>query len=110
MIRALAPVATLLLSAAILLTGQGLQGTLLPVRAGLEDFSTFQIGSLGAVYFFGFTMGCLRGGDLVQRVGHIRVFLAMSAMASAAPLLHLSLIHISEPTRPILVSRMPSSA
>ena len=88
MIRALAPVATLLLSASILLAGQGLQGTLLPVRAGLEDFSTFEIGSMGAFYFLGFTMGCLRGGDLVRRVGHIRVFLAMSAMASAAPLLH----------------------
>lgn len=93
MIRALAPVATLLLSAAILLAGQGLQGTLLPVRAGLEHFSTFEIGSLGAFYFFGFTMGCLRGGDLVQRVGHIRVFLAMSAMASAAPLLHGLVVH-----------------
>lgn len=93
MIRALAPVATLLLSAAILLAGQGLQGTLLPVRAGLEDFSTLQIGSLGAFYFFGFTMGCLRGGDLVRRVGHIRVFLAMSAMASAAPLLHGLVVH-----------------
>lgn len=93
MIRAIAPVATLLLSAAILLAGQGLQGTLLPVRAGLENFSTFQIGSLGAFYFFGFTMGCLRGGDLVQRVGHIRVFLAMSAMASAAPLLHGLVVH-----------------
>ena len=88
MIRALAPVATLLLSAAILLAGQGLQGTLLPVRAGLEDFSTLQIGSMGAFYFLGFTLGCLRGGDLVQRVGHIRVFLAMGALASAAPLLH----------------------
>ena len=93
MIRALAPVATLLLSAAILLAGQGLQGTLLPVRAGLENFSTFQIGSLGAFYFFGFTMGCLRGGELVRRVGHIRVFLAMSAMASAAPLLHGLIVH-----------------
>jgi MFS family permease len=93
MIRALAPVATLLLSAAILLAGQGLQGTLLPVRAGLEDFSTFEIGTLGAFYFFGFTMGCLRGGDLVRRVGHIRVFLAMSAMASATPLLHGMVVH-----------------
>lgn len=88
MIRALAPVATLLLSAAILLTGQGLQGTLLPVRASLEHFSTLQIGAMGAFYFFGFTMGCLLGGDLVRRVGHIRVFLAMSALGSAAPLLH----------------------
>ena len=88
MIRALAPVATLLLSAAILLAGQGLQGTLLPVRAGLENFSTLQIGSMGAFYFLGFTLGCLRGGNLVRRVGHIRVFLAMGAVASAAPLLH----------------------
>jgi len=86
--RVLAPVATLLLSAAILLAGQGLQSTLLPVRASLEQFSTFAIGGMGAAYFFGFTMGCLKGGDLVRRVGHIRVFLAMSAMASAAPLLH----------------------
>ncbi len=88
MIRALAPVATLLFSASILLTGQGLQGTLLPMRAGLEGFPTLAIGAMGGTYFFGFTMGCLRGGALVQRVGHIRVFLAMSAMASAAPLLH----------------------
>lgn len=86
--RALASVATLLFSAAILLAGQGLQATLLPVRASLESFSTLAIGGMGAAYFFGFTMGCLTGGGLVRRVGHIRVFLAMSAMASAAPLLH----------------------
>lgn len=87
-LRAIAPVATLLFSAAILLAGQGLQGTLLPVRASLEDFSTLAIGTMGAAYFFGFTVGCLNGGELVRRVGHIRVFLAMSAMASAAPLVH----------------------
>ena len=86
--RVLAPVATLLLSASILLAGQGLQATLLPVRASLETFSTFAIGSMGAAYFFGFTLGCLKGGELVRRVGHIRVFLAMSAIASAAPLVH----------------------
>ena len=84
--RVLAPVAALLLSASILLAGQGLQATLLPVRASLESFSTIAIGSMGAAYFFGFTLGCLKGGELVRRVGHIRVFLAMSAIASAAPL------------------------
>ena len=86
--RVLAPVAALLLSASILLAGQGLQATLLPVRASLESFSTIAIGSMGAAYFFGFTLGCLKGGELVRRVGHIRVFLAMSAIASAAPLVH----------------------
>ena len=39
MIRTLASVAPLLVGVAILLTGQGLQGTLLPVRANLEGFS-----------------------------------------------------------------------
>ena len=43
---------------------------------------------MGATYFFGFTIGCLKGGELVKRVGHVRVFLAMSAIASAAPLIH----------------------
>ncbi len=88
LLRALSPVAALLFSAAILLAGQGLQFTLLPVRASLEDFSTVAIGTMGAAYFLGFTVGCLKGGELLRRVGHIRVFLAMSAVASAAPLLH----------------------
>ena len=86
--HALAPVAALLVGVSILLTGQGLQGTLLPVRASLEDFSTLSIGIIGAAYFLGFTLGCLKCGELVQRVGHVRVFAAMTALASASPLLH----------------------
>jgi MFS family permease len=88
MIRTLSSVAPLLFGVAILLTGQGLQGTLLPVRANLEGFSTLSIGLMGGAYFFGFTLGCLRGSTLLRRVGHIRVFAAMTAAASAVPLLH----------------------
>jgi MFS family permease len=88
MIRILASVAPLLLGVAILQTGQGLQGTLLPVRANLEGFSTLAIGLMGGAYFLGFTLGCLRGSNMVRRVGHVRVFAAMTAAASAAPLLH----------------------
>lgn len=86
--QALASVAALLLSVSLLLTGQGLMGAFLPVRASLEDFSTIAIATFGAAYFLGFTVGCLKGGELVQRVGHVRVFLAMTALASASPLLH----------------------
>ncbi|HNP37196.1 MAG TPA: MFS transporter [Woeseiaceae bacterium] len=89
----LRPVVALLISVAILLTGQGLQGTLLPTRASLENFPTLAIGTMGAVYFLGFTLGCLKGGDLIKRVGHVRVFLAMTALASASPLLHGLIIH-----------------
>ena len=88
MLRLLAPVAPLLVGVAVLLIGQGLQGTLLPVRANLEGFSTLTIGLMGGAYFLGFTLGCLRGSILVRRVGHVRVFAAMTAAASAAPLLH----------------------
>lgn len=87
MIRALAPVAALLLGVAILLAGQGLQSTLVPLRANLESFSTISIGLMGGAYFLGFTIGCLRGANLVQKLGHVRVFAAMAAIASAAPLI-----------------------
>ncbi|MFT5140116.1 MAG: MFS family permease [Lysobacterales bacterium] len=88
MIRAITPVAALLIGTAILLTGQGLQGVLLPVRANLEGFSTFGIGAIGAFYFLGFTWGCWKGSALIRRVGHVRVFAAMTALASASPLVH----------------------
>lgn len=88
MIRILSPIIPLLMGVAILLTGQGLQGTLLPVRANLDGFPTLAIGLMGAAYFFGFTVGCLRGSNLLRKVGHVRVFAAMTAAASAAPLIH----------------------
>lgn len=86
--HALAPIAALLISVSILLTGQGLQGVLLPMRATLEAFSPIAVGAMGAAYFLGFTIGCLKAGELVRRVGHVRVFLSMTALASAAPLIH----------------------
>ncbi|MDX1528482.1 MAG: MFS transporter [Gammaproteobacteria bacterium] len=88
MTKTIAPVAALLLSVAILLTGNGLQGTLLPVRAQLEAFTTLDIGILGSAYYLGFAAGCFYSPLLVRRVGHIRAFTAMSAVASAAVLIH----------------------
>ena len=84
----LKPVTALLISVAILNTGGGLQGTLLPIRASLEAFSTISVGFIGAAYFLGFTIGCIFGAELVKRVGHIRVFLAMTALASTSALIH----------------------
>ena len=88
MVKAIAPIASLLLGVAILLTGQGLQGVLVPVRATLEDFSTLAVGFIGAFYFLGFTYGCWKGAELIMRAGHVRVFAAMTAVASVVPLLH----------------------
>ena len=83
-----APIAALLASAALLLTGSGLQGALLPVRAYLESFTTLEVGILGATYFLGFAAGCLIGPRVVRRAGHIRTFTAMVSLASAMALVH----------------------
>lgn len=88
MIKALAPVAALLLSMALLLMGNGLQSTLLPMRAQIEQFSPVAIGVLGSAYFVGFALGCWRGAIVVRRAGHIRAFTAVVAIASTAALIH----------------------
>lgn len=88
MTAAFAPITALLLSVALLLMGNGLQGTLLPVRANLEAFSATDIGILGSAYFFGFAAGCLYGPRLIRRAGHIRAFAALVAIASCVVLVH----------------------
>lgn len=85
---ALAPVAALLVSVALLLMGNGLQGTLLPIRGVAESFSNLQIGVQGTFYFLGFTIGCFTGPYLLSRGGHIRTFMAMASLTSVTALLH----------------------
>ena len=77
---ALLPISALLLSVVFLLAANGLLGVLLPVRALLQEYSSFDIGILGAAYYGGFGAGCLSGPWLVKRVGHIRTFAAMAAV------------------------------
>jgi MFS family permease len=84
----LAPVTALLIGVALLLAGHGLQLTLLPIRAELEGFSTFELGALGSAYYVGFVIGCLGGPYLVLRAGHIRAFAAAVSLASAMALAH----------------------
>jgi len=88
MTAAFAPITALLISVALLLMGNGLQGTLLPVRANMEAFSATDIGVLGSSYFFGFAAGCLYGPRLIRRAGHIRAFTALVAIASCVVLVH----------------------
>ncbi len=94
MTSVIAPIGALLLSTALLLMGNGLQGILLPVRGGLEAFSPLDLGILGGSYFLGFAIGCIQAPRLVRRVGHIRVFTAMVAVVSATALIHPLLLSV----------------
>ena len=61
---------SILLSVAFLIMGNGLQLMLLPIRGGIEGFSSLQIGFLGSGYFFGFVLGCAFTPRMIMRVGH----------------------------------------
>src|SRR5258708_5026670 len=79
----------LLLGFGLMQMGNTLQGTLLSIRGGIEGFLPAQIGAVGASFWVGIVIGSLLCGKLIQGVGHIRAFLALGAIASTAPLLHL---------------------
>jgi MFS family permease len=70
----------------ILLVGLGLLGTLLGVRATIEQFSNVQTGIVMAGYYFGYIIGTWRGPAIIRRVGHIRTFAAFAALAAATTL------------------------
>lgn len=84
----LRPILSLLLGVALLLAGAGLQITLLPLRASVEQFGTFAIGAIGSAYYLGFVVGCVLGPYVILRSGHIRAFSAMVAVAASMALLH----------------------
>jgi len=79
----------LLLGFGLMQMGNTLQGTLLSVRGSIEGFAPAQIGAIGAGFWVGIVIGSLRCGILIRSVGHIRAFVALGAIASTAPLLHL---------------------
>jgi len=78
---------TLLLGMALLMLGAGLQGTLVGLRAALEGFPTLLAGVVLAAYYFGYMGGSLITPALVSSVGHIRVFAALTSLASVLILL-----------------------
>ncbi len=82
MTQTLGRVSTLLLAVAILLTGHGLQLSLLPMRAEALGWSTSAIGFTGSSYFLGFVVGCLVIPSVVAKVHHIRTFMVMASVAT----------------------------
>ena len=78
----------ILLGIGFMMLANGLQGTLLGVRAGIEGFSTFNTGIMMSGYFIGMFIGSMVAPILVNRVGHIRVFSALASLASISILFH----------------------
>jgi len=82
----------LFLGITLLMIGNGLQGTLLGVRATLEGFSTATTGLIMSLYYGGYLTGSILAPKLVKNVGHIRVFAALASLAAVTTLIHGSLV------------------
>ena len=85
----------LLLGFGILMLGDGLQASLLAIRADLEGFSTTTTGLIMSSFYVGFLCGSILTPRIMVLVGHIRVFAALAALASAAILIHAVFVEIS---------------
>ncbi len=94
MSRVLLSTWALLLGFGILMLGDGLQATLLAVRADQEGFSATTTGLIMSAFYVGFLSGSLLAPKMMVQVGHVRVFAAFAALASAAILVHAVFVQV----------------
>jgi MFS family permease len=78
----------LFLGLGLIMLANGLQATLLGVRASLENFGSSIIGLVMSGYFLGLVVGCSMVPKIVGRVGHVRTFAALASLASTSILVH----------------------
>jgi MFS family permease len=83
-----ASVWVLFLGTALLMAGNGLQGSLLGIRSDIEGFATPVIGIVMASYYAGFLVGSLTIPARLASVGHIRVFAGLASLTSSVALIH----------------------
>ncbi|GEM_PF-6949794 len=77
-------VAALLSGVALILTGCGLVGTLVPLELGDRGASDLAVGLVGSAYYLGMLVGALTLDRVVQAVGHVRAFAAFGALLAAS--------------------------
>lgn len=87
-------IASLLVGIAFLISGHGLQLTLIPLRAAAEGWTPFEIGVIGSAYYVGFVVGCLGSPFIILRAGHIRAFAALVSLCAAVSLLQGMLVAV----------------
>jgi MFS family permease len=77
-----AQIGTLVLATSIVQLANGFFGTLVSLRVAVENFDA--PGIVLSAYFAGFTLGALRCGRAIERIGHIRAYAAFAGLVAAA--------------------------
>ena len=88
MLAAVGSAWALFLGLALIMIGNGLQGSLLGVRAELEGFSATTTGLVMTGYYVGFLVGSRLVPLVILRVGHVRTFAALASLTSITILVH----------------------
>ena len=78
---------------AMIMLANGLQGSLIGIRASLEGYSSFAAGIIMTGYYSGFLAGAYFTPNRIKNVGHVRMFAAFASIASISILLHS--LHVS---------------
>jgi MFS family permease len=79
-----AQIGTLILATSGIQLANGFFNTLISLRVAIEDFEPTMAGLVLSSYFAGFTLAALRGGRIIERVGHIRAYAAFAGLVVAA--------------------------
>jgi len=79
-----AAIGTLILATSLIQLANGFFGTLISLRVAIEDFGSTLAGVVLSSYFAGFTLGAMRCGRIIERVGHIRAYAAFAGLVAAA--------------------------
>jgi MFS family permease len=77
----------LLIGMFLIMVGNGLQGTLVALRAELDGFSISMIGVIMSIYYCGYVVGWYIVPSMIRSVGHIRVFAGFASLASTTILI-----------------------
>ena len=79
-----AQIGTLIIATSAIQLANGFFGTFISLRVGIEGFTPTVAGLVLSSYFAGFTLGALRCGRIIERIGHIRAYAAFAGLVVAA--------------------------
>ena len=83
-VKTLYPIAALLASVFLLVSGNALVSVVAPIRGSLDGFGDLTIGLLGSAYFVGMLRGHVLHAADGAEVGHIRAFAAFVAIGAVS--------------------------
>ena len=80
----MAAISTLIIAISIFQLANGFFGTLVSLRVAVEEFSVPLGGLILSFYYAGYTVGAVRCGRIIERIGHIRAFAVFAGLTASA--------------------------